>query len=89
MPVISMFYGIIIRMFYYDNKEHSLPHIHIEYQDFKATLSIETSEILSGHFPPSKLKLVLAWIEIHRDELFADWKLAIEGSVVFIIDGLK
>ena len=36
MPIISMFYGIIIRMFYMGNKEHKLPHIHIEYQDFSA-----------------------------------------------------
>ncbi len=84
-----MFYGIIIRMFYFDNKEHFLPHIHIEYQDYKAVIGIEGSEILAGTFPPNKMKLVYAWIEIHRDELMADWKLASEGSSVFKIDGLK
>lgn len=89
MPIVSMFYGIIIRMFYYDNKEHHLPHIHIEYQDFKAVIAIESSDILAGSFPPNKLKLVLAWIEIHKDELLADWKLAIEGSAIFKIEGLK
>ncbi len=40
MPVISMFYGIIIRMFYYDNKEHNLPHIHIDYAEFRAVVSL-------------------------------------------------
>ena len=89
MPIISMFYGIIIRMFYFDNKEHHLPHLHIEYQDFKAVITIETSQILAGDFPSNKLKLVLAWIEIHRDELMADWKLAISGETLFKIDGLK
>ncbi len=89
MPIISMFYGIIIRMFYFDNKEHHYPHLHIEYQDFNAVISIETSQILAGDFPPNKLKLVLAWIEIHRDELMADWKLAISGETLFKIDGLK
>ena len=89
MPIISMFYGIIIRMFYFDNKEHHLPHIYIEYQDFKAVVAIETSEILAGNFPSNKLKLVLAWIEIHKDELMADWKLATEGNSIFKIDGLK
>ena len=84
-----MFYGVIIRMFYFDNKEHFTAHIHIEYQDFNAVISIQNSDILAGHFPPNKLKLVMAWIEIHRDELMADWTLAVEGSLIFKIDGLK
>jgi Domain of unknown function (DUF4160) len=53
MPIISMFYGIIIRMFYFDNKEHHLAHIHIEYQNFTAVVAIETSELLAGNFPPN------------------------------------
>jgi len=89
MPIISMFYGIIIRMFYMDNKEHKLPHIHVEYQDYAASISIPEGNILAGDFPKDKLKLVSAWIEIHKDELLADWKLAIEGQTVFKIDGLK
>ena len=51
MPVLSMFYGIIIRMFYFDNKEHHLPHIHIEYGEYKAVISIPNGEILGGNFP--------------------------------------
>lgn len=89
MPVISMFYGIIIRMFYYDNKEHHIPHIHIEYAEFTAIIEIASGRILAGNFPKDKLKLVLAWIEIHRDELIANWKLAVEGQAVFKIEALK
>lgn len=89
MPVISMFYGIIIRMFYFDNKEHSLPHIHIEYGAYKAVIELMTGKLLTGNFPNNKLKLVLAWMEIHNDELLADWKLAVEGQNVFKIEGLK
>lgn len=48
MPVISMFYGIIIRMFYYDNKEHSMPHIHIEYAEFRAVVEIPGGKQLAG-----------------------------------------
>lgn len=33
MPIISMFYGIIVRMFYFDNQKHKETHIHIYYQD--------------------------------------------------------
>jgi hypothetical protein len=47
MPVISMFYGIIIRMFYFDNKEHKMPHIHIEYGEYAAV-----TEYLRGSCSP-------------------------------------
>jgi hypothetical protein len=35
------------------------------------------------------MKLVQAWIEIHKDELMADWELAIKGETIFKIDPLK
>ncbi|MEI6817185.1 MAG: DUF4160 domain-containing protein [Bacteroidota bacterium] len=89
MPVISMFYGIIIRMFFMDNKEHKTPHIHIEYGEFKAVVSIPDCIKLAGEFPNDKLKLVTAWVEIHKDELMADWKLAVSGQPVYKIDALK
>ena len=89
MPVISLFYGIIVRMFFMDNKEHKLPYIHIEFAEYAAVISIEEGNKLAGDFPPEKLKLVAAWIEIHRDELMADWKLAIAGQPLFKIEALK
>ncbi len=89
MPVISMFYGIIVRMFFMDNKEHKLPHMHIEYGESQAVVSISDCKILAGDFPKNKLKLVNAWAEIHKDELMADWKLAVNGQPVFKIDALK
>ena len=89
MAIISMFYGIIIRMFFMDNKEHHLPHIHIEYGDNEAVIGIEEGKLLAGEFPGNKLKLVQAWVEIHKEELMADWKLAISGQPVFKIDALK
>ena len=89
MPVISMFYGIIVRMFFFDNKEHKMPHIHIEYAEFKAVLEIPSGRLIAGEFPKDKLKLVFAWIEIHKDELIADWTLAVNGQQVFKIDPLK
>jgi hypothetical protein len=89
MPVISMFYGIIVRMFYFDNQEHHLPHIHIDYAGQKAVISIPDGNLLTGTFPANKLKLVQAWVEIHQDDLMADWALAVEGSAVFKIEALK
>lgn len=89
MPTISMFFGIIIRMFYKDNQQHHLPHIHAEFQGDVAVFAIADGSILDGGIPPAKRKLVEAWIEIHRDELLADWQLAVEGSTVFKIKGLE
>ncbi len=52
-------------------------------------LSIPEGEILEGSIPKNKMKLVLAWMEIHRDELLANWKLAADGQQIFKIDPLK
>ncbi len=89
MPTISMFYGILIMMYFYDDKRHSRPHIHAEYGDESAAIAIEDGAVLAGLLPPAKMKLVQAWIEIHRDELMADWKLAVAGESVFKIDPLR
>lgn len=89
MAIISMFYGIIISMYYLDNKQHSLPHIHVKYQDEEAVISIIDGQLLEGNLKANKMKLVLAWIEIHNDELIADWQLAISGETIFKIDPLK
>jgi len=89
MPTISMFYGILILMYFYDNKKHSCPHIHAEYAEFEASISIDDGSILSGSLPASKLKLVQAWVEIHREDLLANWSLAVKGESIFKIDPLR
>ena len=89
MPVISMFYGIIVLMYYFDNRRHQKPHIHVQYNDEEAVISIPDGEIIEGSLRRAKLKLVEAWIELHRDELMADWTLAVNGQPVFKIDPLR
>ncbi|HTB32647.1 MAG TPA: DUF4160 domain-containing protein [Bacteroidia bacterium] len=89
MPVISMFYGIIVMMYFLDNKKHKFPHIHVKYNEFEAVFKIPEGEIIEGSLPKAKQKLVEAWIEIHHEELMADWELAVNGSQVFNIDPLK
>jgi hypothetical protein len=89
MPTISMFYGILILMYFYDNKKHSCPHIHAEYGDHQASIAIDDGTVLAGSLPQSKMKLVQAWIEIHREDLLANWKLAVAGEPIFRIDPLK
>ena len=51
MPIISMFYGIIIRMYLLDNKHHNLPHIHAKYAEFEASINISDGEILAVELP--------------------------------------
>jgi hypothetical protein len=89
MAVISMFYGIIVSMYYLDTRQHHLPHIHVRYQEQEAVLSIADGDVLAGELKPNKLRLVQAWIEIHREDLMADWLLASQGQTVFTIDPLK
>ena len=84
-----MFYGVIVMMYYFDNRQHQLPHIHIKYGDEEAVIEIPGGEIIEGSLRSSKMKLVQAWIEIHREELMANWHLAINGAAVFKIDPLK
>ena len=89
MAIISMFYGIIISMYQLDNRQHNLPHIHVKYQDEEAVISIIDGQLIDGNLKSNKMKLVQAWIEIHNEELMADWSLAISGETIFKIDPLK
>lgn len=89
MPTISMFYGILVAILYEDNGRHHLPHIHVRYSGMKASIAIEDGQVLAGEIPPKQLKMVQAWIEIHRDELFADWELAVAGEEPYRIAPLQ
>ena len=52
MPTLSIFYGVIIRMYYFDNKQHHVPHIHAEYADSQAVFSLSDGELLAGELLP-------------------------------------
>lgn len=66
-----------------------MPQIHVKYGDEEAVIEIPNGEIIEGSLRSAKMKLVQAWIEIHREELMANWDLAINGAAVFKIDPLK
>lgn len=61
----------------------------MKYQDEEAVISISDGVLLEGSLKTNKMKLVQAWIEIHKDELFANCELAINGETIFKIDPLK
>ncbi|NCD35536.1 MAG: DUF4160 domain-containing protein [Spartobacteria bacterium] len=88
MPTISMFYGIIIRM-YFSPGEHPPPHFHVYYAEYKATVDIGTCELIEGNLPRKQARLVQAWAELHQDELIADWILLMNGEEPFKIQPLQ
>ena len=85
MPSISMFYGIIISMFY---NEHNPPHIHARYQGQKAVFDLD-GNLIEGDFPKKQTKLVSAWIVIHKDSISANWELAQQRLPLHQIDPLR
>lgn len=88
MPIISNFYGIIIRMYFKDNEKHKLPHLHANYNEYTAIFDLN-GNIIDGKIPNSQKKIVQAWIEIHNSELNNLWDLLVEGKKGFKITPLK
>jgi hypothetical protein len=88
MPAISMFFGIIVRMQSERGGKHNKPHIHALYGDYEIVVTIE-GEVLEGEFPNKQMKLLLAWIAIHEDELKANWELLSKGEGYFKIEPLR
>jgi len=72
MPTISIFYGIVIQMFWAD---HAPPHFHVLYAEYEAQVNIQTLEVIKGELPNRALALVLEWASEHRAELMEDWNL--------------
>lgn len=72
MPTISVFYGIIIQMFW---DEHAPPHFHATYGEYKASIDIRALKIKEGTLPRRAAQLVLDWAELHQAELLEDWDL--------------
>jgi hypothetical protein len=70
---------------YLIDSRHHVPHIHSRYGDFEVSIGIEDGELLAGDLPRKQLRLVQAWIELHRDELMANWELAINGETPYKI----
>lgn len=88
MPVLSVFYGIIVRMYKEVGGKHNKAHIHAEYSGKEIVMTLD-GEILEGEIPRNKQKLLEAWVVIHYDDLQANWNLLSNGEQSFRIDPLK
>ena len=88
MPVLSTFYGIIVRMYKENSGKHNMPHIHVEYSGEEVVVALDGT-VIEGAIPKAKMKLLDAWMEIHREDLEVNWKLLSNGEQFFRIDPLK
>ncbi|MEQ8905179.1 DUF4160 domain-containing protein [Ekhidna sp.] len=84
MPEISRFFGIIIYMYGYD---HNPPHFHFTYGEYKGIMYINDG-VVEGKVPTKIVKKVATWLELHKEELLADWELSQKGEELFKIDPL-
>lgn len=89
MPLISSFYGVLVYLYWLDTRQHHLPHVHAMYAGGEAVFDIATADVLDGTLPRRQTRMVQAWIEIHREELMANWSLAVRGEPVFRINPLR
>lgn len=71
MAELCRFFGIIIQMF---GNDHNPPHFHAIYNEYRALIDIETGELLAGELPGKQLKYVQVWADIHKEELFENFK---------------
>ena len=70
MPTISIFFGIVVQMYW---RDHPPPHIHAFYQGFEALIAIETGDPIGGRLPPKVAALVRSWVLSRRSELLDNW----------------
>lgn len=73
MPVISRFYGIVLKM-YLRQKEHNPPHLHAIYGDYVGLFSLEEGEMYEGDIPVKEQKLIKNFILHYKEQLYDMWK---------------
>ena len=88
MPIISRFRGISIYLYVERGAQHNLPHFHVRTGSYRATFTIEPPDLLVGELPRHQLRLVLAWAELHREEIMENWRLVQNDETPRLIDGL-
>lgn len=74
---------------YNNGKEHNSPHFHVYYGDKECVINIHECEMIEGEMPQNKLRLILAWCEIHKDELLQNWELAMKEKKLKKISPLR
>jgi hypothetical protein len=86
VPTISRFFGIVIAMFYDD---HGYPHFHARHAEGEAKVRIDNLEVIGSTLPRRQLRFVLAWAELHQEELNENWRRARAGETLKEIEPLQ
>lgn len=89
MPEVSRFAGVVISMYPEAGERHNTPHFHARYSGQRATFAIDSGDVLAGALPRSQLRLVQAWVELHRSELTVNWQLLTAGGAPKKISPLR
>jgi uncharacterized protein DUF4160 len=86
VPTISRFMGIVIAMFFDD---HGPPHFHARHAAGAAKIRVDAVEVIDSTLPRRQLRLVLAWAELHQEDLLENWRLARAGETLRQIEPLQ
>ena len=79
MPELCRFAGIVIYLLFKDTKQHNKPHVHVFYGDYEASIGVD-GELLAGSLPRRQMKIVIGWLALHEEEVYAAWNLAVQGE---------
>ncbi len=86
MPIISIFFGIVIRINFFD---HAPPHLHAAYGDAEALFDIRTGKVIAGRLARRETRYVVEWLVKNHTDLMRNWDLAVSGQPTFRIEGLS
>ena len=73
MPVISRFFGMVVKMYFIDS-EHNPPHVHIIHEDTVGMIAIKDGKMLNGDLSFRALKLAQEWVSMNREVLLEMWE---------------
>jgi hypothetical protein len=86
VPRLSEFYGIVIYMYFAD---HQPPHVHALYGGDEALVRIDDGSVLRGRLPRTAARLVKEWVQLHDEELMANWERSQKPEAIVPIEPLR
>lgn len=87
MPELSRFAGIVIYMLFKDIQHHNKPHVHVCYGEYEASIGVD-GELLAGSLPRKQMKIVIGWLALHEEEVYAAWNKAVQGERFNKVDAM-
>lgn len=79
MPEVDAFLGLSFCLYFFDNQQHKLPHVHVKYGGYELVLAIETAECLEGYLPTKQRKRAESHITNYREQFLIMWNRAVNG----------